>query len=127
VPEVARSGLSGGARRRRQDHDRAEGCYGLDQTAFAAILATRGASMGKNPALPSLTPRFHVLAPSLAMQLAYGFQLGGLRTGSPSSPPPHSIRLTGRLLLRSPRLLGPGPRGQITCPDQAAVACYVVI
>lgn len=47
------------------------------------------------------------------MRLAYDFQPGGLRTGSPPSPPPHSIRLTVRLLLRSPRLLGPGPRGQM--------------
>ncbi len=37
-------------------------------------------------------------------RLAYEFQPGGLRTGSPSSPPPHSIRLTVRRLLRSPRL-----------------------
>lgn len=46
-------------------------------------------------------------------RLAYAFQPGGLRTGSPSSPPPHLIRLTVRLLLWSPRLLGPGPRGQL--------------
>ena len=46
------------------------------------------------------------------IQLAYDFQPGGLRTGSPPSPPPHSIRPTVRRLLWSPRLLGPGPRGQ---------------
>lgn len=35
--------------------------------------------------------------------------LDGLRTGSPSSPPPRSIHPTVRRLLRSPRLSGPGP------------------
>lgn len=34
---------------------------------------------------------------------------GGLRAGSPPSPPPRSIRPTVRRLLRSPRLSGPGP------------------
>ncbi len=34
---------------------------------------------------------------------------GGLRTGSPPSPPPRSIRPTVRRLPRSPRLSGPGP------------------
>jgi hypothetical protein len=34
---------------------------------------------------------------------------GGLWTGSPSSPPPRSIRITVRRLPRSPRLSGPGP------------------
>ena len=33
----------------------------------------------------------------------------GLRAGSPPSPSPRLIRPTVRLLLRSPRLLGPGP------------------
>jgi hypothetical protein len=37
-------------------------------------------------------------------------QPGGLRTGSPPSPPPRLIRPTVRLLPRSPRLSGPGPR-----------------
>ena len=36
-------------------------------------------------------------------------RLCGHRTGSPPSPPPRSIRPTVQLLLRSPRLLGPGP------------------
>jgi hypothetical protein len=61
----------------------------------------------------SNTLRCHVLASSLATRLAYAFQPSGLRTGSPPSPPPHSIRPTVRRLLRSPRLLGPGPRGQL--------------
>lgn len=39
---------------------------------------------------------------------------GGLRAGSPPSPPPHLIRPTVRLLLRSPRLSGPGPH-QLPC------------
>lgn len=34
---------------------------------------------------------------------------GGLRAGSPPSPPPRSIRPTVRRLPRSPRLSGPGP------------------
>lgn len=34
---------------------------------------------------------------------------GGLRTGSPSSPPPPSIRPTRRRLRWSRRLMGPGP------------------
>ncbi len=34
---------------------------------------------------------------------------GGLRAGSPPSPPPRLIRPTVRRLLRSPRLSGPGP------------------
>ncbi len=34
---------------------------------------------------------------------------GGLRTGSPPSPPPRLIRPIVRLLPRSPRLSGPGP------------------
>lgn len=34
---------------------------------------------------------------------------GGLRAGSPPSPPPRSIRPTVRRLLRSPRFSGPGP------------------
>src|ERR1700730_5389793 len=38
-----------------------------------------------------------------------GTRCSGLRTGSPPSPPPHLIRPTVRLLLRSPRLSGPGP------------------
>jgi hypothetical protein len=33
----------------------------------------------------------------------------GLRTGSPPSPPPRSIRPAVRLLPRSPRFMGPGP------------------
>jgi hypothetical protein len=36
-------------------------------------------------------------------------QPGGLRAGSPPSPPPRLIRPTVRRLLRSPRLSGPGP------------------
>ena len=35
--------------------------------------------------------------------------LGGLRTGSPPSPPPPLIRPSRRRLQRSPRLSGPGP------------------
>jgi hypothetical protein len=35
---------------------------------------------------------------------------GGLRTGSPPSPPPRLIRPTVRLLPRSPRFLSPGPQ-----------------
>lgn len=50
------------------------------------------------------------------MRLAYDFQPGGLRAGSPPSPPPPSIRLIVRRLRRSPRLMGPGPREQF-CSD----------
>lgn len=39
----------------------------------------------------------------LHIRLAYDFEPGGLRPGSPPSPPPHSIRPTVRRLLRSPR------------------------
>ncbi len=39
----------------------------------------------------------------------YDGRPGGLRTGSPPSPPPRSIRPTVRRLPRSPRLSGPGP------------------
>jgi hypothetical protein len=42
-------------------------------------------------------------------QLIVWDQPSGLRTGSPPFPPPRLIRLTVRLLLRSPRLSGPGP------------------
>ena len=56
----------------------------------------------------------------------YGGRPGGLRTGSPPSPPPRSIRPTVRRLPRSPRLSGPGPHSgrSISCPaaaDQPAV------
>ena len=39
----------------------------------------------------------------------YDGRPSGLRTGSPPSPPPRSIRPTVRRLPRSPRLSGPGP------------------
>ena len=39
----------------------------------------------------------------------YDGRPGGLRAGSPPSPPPRSIRPTVRRLPRSPRLSGPGP------------------
>jgi hypothetical protein len=44
-----------------------------------------------------------------AMRSDYEFRPGGLRTGSPPSPPPRLIRPTVRLLPRSPRLSRPGP------------------
>ena len=39
----------------------------------------------------------------------YDGRPGGLRAGSPPSPPPRSIRPTVRRLPRSPRFSGPGP------------------
>ena len=46
----------------------------------------------------------------------YDGRPGGLRTGSPPSPPPRSIRPTVRRLPRSPRLSGPGPRRRRRLP-----------
>ena len=48
----------------------------------------------------------------------YDGRPGGLRTGSPPSPPPRSIRPTVRRLPRSPRLSGPGPHSgrSVSCP-----------
>jgi hypothetical protein len=53
-----------------------------------------------------------------AMQSAYDRRPSGLRAGSPPFPPPHLIRPIVRLLLRSPRLSGPGPHQQ-HCPCAA--------
>ena len=50
--------------------------------------------------------RAHIDRPSGRL---YEGRPGGLRTGSPPSPPPRLIRPTVRLLLRSPRFSGPGP------------------
>jgi hypothetical protein len=50
--------------------------------------------------------RTHIARP---MRSAYECRPGGLRTGSPPSPPPRLIRPIVRLLPRSPRLSGPGP------------------
>ncbi len=46
---------------------------------------------------------------------------GGLRAGSPPSPPPRSIRPTVRRLPRSPRLSGPGPH-PTSVPRQSGLA-----
>jgi hypothetical protein len=50
-------------------------------------------------------------------------QPGGLRTGSPPSPPPRLIRPTVRRLPRSPRFSGPGPRD---CHSAAAFAVLML-
>lgn len=69
---------------------------------------------GKDKSLPSQGRHAHVMRKRsrLHMRLAYDFQPGGPSMGSPPSPPPHLIRPAVRRLLWSPRLLGPGPRGQ---------------
>ncbi len=52
---------------------------------------------------------------------------GGLRAGSPPSPPPRLIRPTVRRLLRSPRFWVRVPVRTGCCPDQTAVACCSTI
>jgi hypothetical protein len=72
-----------------------------------------------------------------ATRPAYDFQPGGLRAGSPPSPPPHSIRPIVRRLLRSPRLRvrvptdacvrvrRPSPAVQSAAPIQSGCLCDV--
>ena len=59
----------------------------------------------------SARPRQHHDLPHIDRSCGrpYDCRPGGLRTGSPPSPPPRLIRPTVRLLPRSPRLSGPGP------------------
>jgi len=52
---------------------------------------------------------------------------GGLRAGSPPSPPPRLIRPTVRRLPRSPRLSGPGPHRWPTGRYSASAASAGVI
>jgi hypothetical protein len=71
------------------------------------------------PARPTTRPG----ADRPAMRSAYERRPGGLRTGSPPSPPPRLIRPIVRLLPRSPRLSGPGPhqrpcRSGVSCPTR---------
>ena len=59
--------------------------------------------------LPAHLPHYRDRLGRPITRPAYVGRPGGLRTGSPSSPPPRLIRPTVRRLPRSPRLSGPGP------------------
>jgi hypothetical protein len=85
--------------------------------------------MPVNLGIPSSnTLQDHVLAPSAAMRLAYGFQPGGLRAGfaafsATALDPPHRAASPA-----VPALNGSGsPRTALAVRNQAAVACRSTI
>src|SRR5689334_987809 len=90
---------------------RVDKCEGANRRCGDSYARRAGASLNGIPTTDTSPGARHTQA--RRTRLAYGFQPGGLRAGSPPSPPPHSIRPTVRRLLWSPRLMGPGPRGRV--------------
>lgn len=86
---------------------RQRACRGGDDHGASAA---RGCPAGHSSAGADGPPHLMYRRRRGHMQLAYDCQPSGLRSGSPSFPPPPLIRPTVRRLLRSPRFMGPGPQ-----------------
>jgi hypothetical protein len=91
------------------------GATHINRSSMTALFRSAGVAcrrLGHARCVQAVQPAKHVPTSCAAgrTRLAYDCRPGGLRAGSPPSPPPPSIGPAVRRLRRSPRLLGPGPR-----------------